>query len=120
MSLLSGTKNREFRVLLKYEMGDKKILGSCKLDAVDQDKFDEDFKDLEGFVELMTTHEKYHGKMHRNKARDMWAQNYLVGVPRLVCGYRTNNGVVRTIKCFQMNDLRVQFNSLVSNMYNYC
>ena len=110
----------QFRVLLRYEMGDKKILGTCKLDAVNQDKFDENFKDLEGFVEIMTAHEKYHGTMPRNKAWDVWAQNYLVGVPRLVCGYRTNNGVVRTIRCFQMKDLSIEINSLVRSMFNYC
>jgi len=107
----SGTKHKEFRVLLKYDLGDKHIIQSYKVDAVDHNKFDKDFKNLSDFVEILTSKDKF-GGLSRYKARGIWAQNYLVGVPKLVCGMRSEKGIVHTLKSLRVADLPMDFTSL--------
>jgi len=102
-----GPKNMAFRVMMKSEIGDKKLLGMGSVDAVDSAKFEEGFKDLHNFVDLTTAKDKFMGTqiMSPYKARDLWSQNYLIGVPKVVCGYRNDDGVVHTLKCLRVDVL---------------
>ena len=34
-----------------------------------------------------------------------WGQSYLVGIPTIVCGFRDNEGVVHSLKTFNVENL---------------
>ena len=34
-----------------------------------------------------------------------WAQSWLVGIPVVVCGYRDNEGIVKSLEAFQVADM---------------
>ena len=34
-----------------------------------------------------------------------WAQSFLVGVPRIVCGFRDDEGIVRSLQTFRTSEI---------------
>ena len=34
-----------------------------------------------------------------------WAQSWLVGIPVVVCGYRDNEGIVKSLEAFEVADM---------------
>ena len=34
-----------------------------------------------------------------------WAQSFLVGVPKIVCGFRNDDGIVKTLQTFKTTDI---------------
>ncbi len=57
------------------------------------------------YIELKTSRIMHHIKQRRNFARfklkKFWAQSFLAGVPRVICGMRDDDGIVREIKTYQ-------------------
>ncbi|XP_032823055.1 decapping and exoribonuclease protein [Petromyzon marinus] len=57
------------------------------------------------YVELKTSRELYtpnqRRNLHRFKLIKWWAQSFLVGVPKIVAGFRDDEGVVRRLQTFE-------------------
>ena len=41
----------------------------------------------------------------RHKLMKWWAQSFLVGIPKIVCGFRDNEGIVQHIQHFKTVDI---------------
>lgn len=56
------------------------------------------------YVELKTSREMAHPNQERNfkrfKLLKWWAQSFLVGVPKIVCGFRDDNGIVKRLQTY--------------------
>ena len=61
------------------------------------------------YVELKTSRILERPNQRRNfakfKLRKFWAQSFLAGIPKVVCGFRDDDGVVREIKTFNTLDI---------------
>lgn len=57
------------------------------------------------YVELKTSlelrNQPMRDKFNRYKALKFWAQSFLIGIPRIVCGFRNDSGIVHTLETFQ-------------------
>ena len=47
-----------------------------------------------------------------------WGQSYLVGIPTIVCGFRDNEGVVHSLKTFNVENLPTI--GQVYTLFSYC
>ena len=56
------------------------------------------------YIELKTSVQPHHHNQHftfkRYKLIKWWAQSYLAGVPKIICGYRDHNGFVKELQTF--------------------
>ncbi len=43
--------------------------------------------------------------LFRNKLMKWWAQSFLLGVPKIVCGFRDDNGTVNSLHSFRTIDI---------------
>ena len=34
-----------------------------------------------------------------------WAQSFLIGVPKLVCGFRNDDGIIKSLQSFRISDI---------------
>ena len=34
-----------------------------------------------------------------------WAQSFLIGVPKLVCGFRNDDGIIKSLQSFKISDI---------------
>ena len=41
----------------------------------------------------------------RNKLLKWWAQSFLVGVPKIICGFRDDEGIVNNLQPFRTIDI---------------
>ncbi|KAI0242431.1 Decapping and exoribonuclease protein [Lamellibrachia satsuma] len=61
------------------------------------------------YVELKTSREMYHANQERNFKRfkliKWWAQSFLIGVPKIVSGFRDDDGVVHRLEEFKTQDI---------------
>lgn len=61
------------------------------------------------YVELKTSRDMYHVNQERNFKRfkliKWWAQSFLIGVPKIVCGFRDDDGVVHRLEEFKTQDI---------------
>lgn len=56
----------------------------------------------------MLTIVKYSVLFHHNtrfKLIKWWAQSFLIGIPRIVCGFRDDNGVVQTLQNYPVHEI---------------
>lgn len=43
--------------------------------------------------------------VHRFKLLKWWVQSFLVGIPRVLCGFRDDNGLVGTLEEFSVREM---------------
>ena len=41
----------------------------------------------------------------RYKFKKWWSQSHLVGIPRIVAGFRDNNGIVNSVKTYNVEEM---------------
>lgn len=84
------------------------MLLSAEMDCLDHNK--NDSSSLKNFIEIKTAALKY-GRWNRlcqNKSAKWWAQSYLAGIPKIVCGLKTKDLRVKKIMNICVNDLSNQ------------
>ncbi|XP_077540693.1 decapping and exoribonuclease protein-like [Haemaphysalis longicornis] len=61
------------------------------------------------YVELKTSRDCLSEQQYRNFCRfkllKWWAQSFLVGIPRVVCGFRDDNGLIGTLEEFDVREM---------------
>ncbi|XP_045583872.2 decapping and exoribonuclease protein isoform X1 [Procambarus clarkii] len=101
--------NEEYRVAMKLMVDQTSLLFAPEVDCADPYLYEEDFKDLSSFVlvkccrELKEPHKLKNHK--RFKLLQWWIENKLSGIPRIVVGYRNDDGVVHTLQHLKTDDL---------------
>jgi len=92
-SFFVGSAHFHIRIALAAE------IDCCKEPAEGQDP------SLNDYVELKTSRivdsPKTAHSFKRYKLLKFWIQSFLAGVPRVVCGFRDDNGIVRDVKELQ-------------------
>lgn len=97
--------------MFQSSFGDNKLLYGAEMDGVLSKELLKEpinFEDVQ-FVELKTNQIKendYHETMFKkNKLLKWWSQSYLVGIKKVLCGFRTYNGVVKHLEYFKVKDM---------------
>lgn len=106
-----STNKEEFAVIIKSKVqsssGKISLLYAAEVDCLDTGKTDA--SEMENFVEIKTTRRMHHENQYRNFRRfkliKWWAQSYLIGVPKIICGYKNDHHVVDSLE--EMNVHRI-------------
>ncbi|XP_069993546.1 decapping and exoribonuclease protein-like [Penaeus vannamei] len=101
--------NEEYRSVLKLALGDFSLVYSPEVDCADPEEFEEDYQDLRAFVTVKSCKEITDERKMRNfrkfKLCDWWVENQLSGVPRIIVGYRNDDGIVHTLELLKTEEL---------------
>lgn len=101
--------NEEYRVVLKNQIGKISLLYAPEVDCVNPELFEEDFKDMDAFVLVKCCRELTESKREKNhkrfKLNQLWVENRLAGIPRVIVGYRNDDGIVHTLEHLETEDL---------------
>ncbi|XP_076035928.1 decapping and exoribonuclease protein-like [Oratosquilla oratoria] len=94
--------NEEFRLVISAKLGKHRILHAPKIDCVDPDMFVGSFENTEALLLLKTSKELSteidQTKFTRFKLLKTWLKCHLCGIPRVLIGFRNDEGVVKKIK----------------------
>ncbi|XP_061925545.1 decapping and exoribonuclease protein-like isoform X2 [Entelurus aequoreus] len=105
----SGVVNaiEAFYVVVQTRLADHSLLFSGEVDCRDKDPNAPDPPAC--YIELKTTKclnaEYLRDKFYRYKLNHWWAQSYLLGVSRIVTGFRNDDGIVESVKTFEVSDI---------------
>ncbi|GFT62594.1 decapping and exoribonuclease protein [Trichonephila clavipes] len=101
---------KNFVLFLKNVLNDHKLLYEAEIDAVIPHRqptpgYGETscYTELKTSKNCITEDQKY--CFNRYKSIKWWAQSCLAGIPEIICGKRSNDGIVRSIDVFQVSDL---------------
>ncbi|KZC11031.1 PREDICTED: decapping and exoribonuclease protein-like [Dufourea novaeangliae] len=107
-------QNEEFCCVFKSRLGNNILLYGAEVDAVCSEHPIQDTligKKVE-LVEMKTMHHNalnlYKNSIASYRAHrtlKWWVQSYLVGIDKIICGLRDNNGIVHSIQKFNLNKL---------------
>jgi RAT1-interacting protein len=96
---------QEFCSISSVTLGGKRLVVAAEIDCCEEAKAD----GTPGNVELKTfrllEREKDRFVFERFKLLAFWIQSYLVGTPKIVCGFRDEDFVVRKLQTFKTADL---------------
>ncbi|OQR78837.1 protein Dom3Z-like [Tropilaelaps mercedesae] len=88
------------------------LLYGAEIDAIDSQlvvKYPKLKHSTRRYVEMKTSKIVGSVRQKRNMARfkmmKWWAQCYLIGIPRVICGLRNDNGYVKQVKSFRLPEL---------------
>ncbi|XP_076852961.1 decapping and exoribonuclease protein isoform X2 [Brachyhypopomus gauderio] len=107
--------NEAFCTVVQTRLADHKLLFSGEVDCRDKDP---KTPAPSCYVELKTSAEictpKQRSNLHRYKLLKWWAQSFLPGVPRIVAGFRDQDGIVVSVQTFHISNI----SQLIKNEYN--
>ncbi|XP_006791528.1 decapping and exoribonuclease protein [Neolamprologus brichardi] len=108
--------NEAFCTVVQTRLADHRLLFSGEVDCRDKDPKAPAAPAC--YVELKTSAEictpKQRSNFHRFKLLKWWAQSFLPGVPRVVAGFRDQEGVVVSVETFHISKI----SHLIKNEYN--
>lgn len=108
--------NEAFCTVVQTRLADHRLLFSGEVDCRDKDP--KAPAPPACYVELKTSAEictpKQRSNFHRFKLLKWWAQSFLPGVPRVVAGFRDQEGVVVSVETFHI----AKISHLIKNEYN--
>lgn len=85
-----------------------KILYAAEVDGVDEDVKKESLDDMQ-FIEIKTrmadTTERQYNNYLKFKLPKWWCQSFLVGVEKIYCGFRTEDGHVKKIEALEVKNI---------------
>ena len=92
----------QFLVVAKGRLGEHRLLLAGEVDCQDAERRE--------YVELKTTREmspgsRAEGSFHRFKTLKWWLQSFLLGVPRIIAGFRDDDGLVQRLQPFSLDEL---------------
>ncbi|XP_054615439.1 decapping and exoribonuclease protein isoform X2 [Dunckerocampus dactyliophorus] len=99
--------NEAFCTVVQTRLSDHRLLFSGEVDCRDKDT--DSPSPPACYVELKTSAEictpKQRSNFHRFKLLKWWAQSFLPGVPRIVAGFRDDDGVVVSVETFHTSKI---------------
>lgn len=102
-------ENVEYCCVLRSRLGNQSLVYGAEVDGADPELYQTPHSDLSAFVELKTSKElvldRDYNTLHRFKLIKWWAQSKLVGIPRVVAGFRDQDGVVNSLKTFSVEEI---------------
>ncbi|KAK3925453.1 Decapping and exoribonuclease protein [Frankliniella fusca] len=105
-------EGEEFCCLFRTKLSDRRLLYGAEMDAVTCDVPLEDCLEdlmLSEFVELKTSRKLTCVRQERNfkrfKLLNWWAQNFLVNVAHIICGFRDDRGIVEKLEFYKVEEI---------------
>lgn len=98
-------EDEEFCTLSSLTLGDKRLVVAAEIDCCDPatDHEPARYVELKTFRLLERDKDRY--VFERFKLLAFWIQSYLVGTPKIVCGFRDDDFVVRKLQTFKTADI---------------
>lgn len=95
--------------MLRSGLASHSLLYSAEVDGVDSIRSKSSNDPLVSFIELKTskvvTSDRADRSLRKYKLMKWWSQAYLTGIPRVVCGFRDDYGIVRSLQTFEVTDM---------------
>ncbi|KAF7723120.1 decapping endonuclease targeting mRNA [Apophysomyces ossiformis] len=113
--------------VIKTRMGATTLIVGSKIDCIEGKKPAKGGDPTSQYVELATTkaivNDRHQHNFERHKLLKYWAQSYLAGIPRVVCGFRDEDGQLERIKDYKTseipNSVRTKHAQWVSDELNW-
>ncbi|KAI7849460.1 RAI1 like PD-XK nuclease-domain-containing protein [Circinella umbellata] len=95
--------NEQYCVLVRTRLGQSSIVMGAEVDCIEGLKPNKEEKSpLKQYIELKTSRridvERQNITFEKFKLLKFWAQSFLVGVPRVICGFRDDDGVLSHVE----------------------
>ncbi|CAO3635367.1 unnamed protein product [Mucor fragilis] len=101
----SANTNIQYCILAKTKLGNNSIIMGAEVDCCRDVKPKDPLKQPSNYIELKTSRviesERNQYSFDRYKLLKFWAQSFLVGVPRVICGFRDDQGIVLDVVQFK-------------------
>ena len=102
-------ENEEYCCVLRSRLSSHSLVYGAEVDGADPSRYSPPHAHLTPFVELKVTKEiisdRERQTLHKFKFLKWWSQSFLVGIPRVVCGFRDDTGVVRSLQTFTVSTM---------------
>ncbi|GIY21103.1 decapping and exoribonuclease protein [Caerostris extrusa] len=109
---VSVNEKEEYCIVLKGRLDKHTLLYSAEVDGKDplyNNNRDKDPQSTQCYSELKTsriiTTERQHINFCRFKLMKWWLQSFLVGIPKVICGFRDDSGIVRKLEVFPIPEI---------------
>ncbi|KAF2367409.1 RAI1-like [Trinorchestia longiramus] len=100
-------ENKEYCCVLRSRLASHSLVYGAEVDGADPKRYNPPHAHLTPFVELKTNKEITTNRakqiLHKFKFQKWWSQSFLVGIPRVICGFRDDTGVVRAVQAFAVS-----------------
>ncbi|KAG8187164.1 hypothetical protein JTE90_020039 [Oedothorax gibbosus] len=100
-------EKEEYCIVTKGRLNSHTILFSAEVDGKDPvclNQPDGNTDAIKSYIELKTSRIITTNRQNRNFCRfkllKWWLQSFLVGIPKIICGFRDDNGIVRNLDVF--------------------
>lgn len=92
---------REFGVVFKSKLGGHRLIFGAEVDGLDSDG--------KSYVELKTCRilkdPSQYKTFYQHKLMSFWAQSFLAGIPKILVGFRTDRGIIKSIEYIDVNEI---------------
>lgn len=92
---------REFGVVFKSKLGGHRLIFGAEVDGLDEDG--------KSFVELKTSRvlkdPAHYSTFYQQKLMTFWAQSFLAGIPKILVGFRSDRGIVKSIEYIKVDEI---------------
>jgi RAT1-interacting protein len=96
--------NTAFCTVARSRLSANSIVFGAEVDCQDLDS-----QARNSYIELKTSRLIQSQRQHENfckyKLIKWWAQSFLIGIPRIVCGFRDDDGVVRSLQDYPVSEI---------------
>ena len=100
--------HNEYNCVVRSRLGSYSLVYGAEMDCLASKPVSNEMKP-EDFVEIKTTRTVSNRRQWDNlckfKMIKWWAQCYLIGIPKVICGYRDDDMVVRDIQTIQVQEM---------------
>lgn len=92
---------REFGVIFKSKLGGHRLIFGAEVDGLDENGT--------SYVELKTCRvlkdQIQCSAFYQNKLMSFWAQSFLAGIPKILVGFRSDRGMIKSIEYIDVNEI---------------
>lgn len=92
---------REFGVVFKSKLGSHRLIFGAEVDGLDDD--------ASTYIELKTCRilkePSHFSTFYQQKLMSFWAQSFLAGIPKILVGFRSDRGIVKSIEYIEVNEI---------------
>lgn len=92
---------REFGVVFKSKLGGHRLIFGAEVDGLDYDG--------SSYIELKTCRvlkeTPQFATFYQQKLISFWAQSFLAGIPKILVGFRSERGIVKSIEYIDVNEI---------------
>ena len=92
---------REFGAIFKSKLGSHRLIFGAEVDGLDEDG--------SSYVELKTSRilkdSTQFTTFYQQKLMTFWVQSFLAGIPKILVGFRSDRGIVKSIEYIEVNEI---------------